>query len=32
LEDSKTAMAVFNEVFGLQAEDEEEADLLRGMF
>jgi hypothetical protein len=32
LEDSKTAMAVFNEVFGLQAEDEEETDLLRSMF
>jgi hypothetical protein len=32
LEDSKTAMAVFNEIFGLQAEDEEETDLLRSMF
>ncbi|MBW2645713.1 MAG: AAA family ATPase [Deltaproteobacteria bacterium] len=32
LEDSKTAMAVFNEIFGLQAEDEEEANLLRSMF
>ena len=32
LEDSKTAMAVFNEIFGLQAEDEEEADFARSMF
>jgi hypothetical protein len=32
LDDSKIAMAVFNEVFGLQAEDEEEATLLRSMF
>jgi hypothetical protein len=32
LEDSKTAMAIFNEIFGLQAEDEEEVDLLRSMF
>lgn len=32
LEDSKAAMAVFNEVFGLQAEDEETDDLLRSMF
>lgn len=32
IDDSKTAMAVFNEIFGLQAEEEEETDLLRSMF
>jgi hypothetical protein len=32
MEDSKTAMAVFNEIFGLQAEDEEEVHISRSMF
>jgi len=31
-EDAKTARATFNEVFGLQAEDEEEVNLSRSMF
>lgn len=32
IDDSKTAMTTFNEIFGLQAEDEEEVSLSRSMF